>query len=193
MIITKRGNVVSSLLLAAILACAHSGNGPTASLPVPDQGALPPGTNSQSQSNGIIGNGESQSQSLLRGCPGGNGIRISVNTGTANDSSSHSGSDSSSLLNAVVNERRSIDTTIVFNIAQRNWTRTNLAAAITAGLADQNRGGYAICAGVSALIPSATLTIKGARGRVHFAATLQDLLNSIRSGPGGASPQLRRM
>jgi hypothetical protein len=92
-----------------------------------------------------------------------------------------------------VNERQSIDTTIVFNIAQRNWTRTNLAAAITAGFADQSRGGYAICAGVSALIPSATLTIKGARGRVHFAATLQDLLNSIRSGPGGASPQLRRM
>src|SRR4051812_45448433 len=102
MIITKRGNVVSSLLLAAILACAHSGSRPTVSPPVPDQGALPSGTNSQSQSNGIIGNGESQSQSLLRGCPGGNGFHISVNTGTANDSSSLTSSDSSSLLNAVV-------------------------------------------------------------------------------------------
>jgi hypothetical protein len=119
------------------------------------------------------------------GCPGGNGIHISATSGT--------GTDSSSGVNTIIDERRSIDTTIVFNVARKTWTRTNLAAAITAGLADNARGGYAICAGVSAFIPSANLTISGARGRVHFAATLQQLLNSIRLGPGATSPPPRRL
>jgi hypothetical protein len=126
-----------------------------------------------------------QGRGSTMGCPGGNGIHISVNSGTSTDSSAG--------INTVIDERRSVDTTIVFNVAQKTWTRTNLAAAITAGLADQTRGGYAICAGVTALMPSATLTINGARGRVHFAATLQNLLNAIRSGPGGAGPQPRRL
>ena len=119
------------------------------------------------------------------GCPGGNGIHISVNTGQA--------SESSSGINTVIDETRSVDTTIVFNISQKSWTRTNLAAAITAGLADQSRGGYAICAGVTAMMPAATLTIKGARGRVHFAATLQNLLNAIRSGTGAVTTPPRRL
>jgi hypothetical protein len=108
-----------------------------------------------------------------------------VNSGTSTDSASG--------INTVIDERRSVDTTIVFNVTRKTWTRTNLAAAITAGLADQTRGGYAICAGVTAMMPSATLTINGARGRVHFAATLQNLLNAIRLGPGGVSPQPRRL
>jgi hypothetical protein len=101
--------------------------------------------------------------------------------------------DSSSGINTVIDETRSVDTTLVFDISQKSWTRTNLAAAITAGLADQSRGGYAICAGVTALMPTATLTIKGARGRVHFAATLQNLLNAIRSGQGAITPPPRRL
>ena len=148
--------------------------------------AMPSSANSQTPPRmpTAIG-GSTQMRPLSSGCPGGNGIHISVNSGT--------GSDSSSGLNVAIDERRSIDTTIVFNVARKSWTRTNLAAAISAGLADQSRGGYMICAGVTALMPSATLTINGARGRVHFAATLQDLLNSIRLGPGGTTPQLRRM
>ena len=126
-----------------------------------------------------------QGRSATMGCPGGNGIHISVKSGTSTDSTSD--------INTVIDERRSLDTTIVFNVAQKSWTRTNLAAAITAGLADQTRGGYAICAGVTAMMPSATLTINGARGRVHFAATLQNLLNAIRLGPGAVSPQPRRL
>jgi hypothetical protein len=116
------------------------------------------------------------------GCPGGNGLHISVTSG-----------DGSGDINRVIDDRQSLDTTIVFNVAQKSWTRTNLAAAITAGLADQSRGGYAICAGVTALMPTATLTIKGARGRVHFAATLQNLLNAIRSGTGAITPPPRRL
>jgi hypothetical protein len=152
--------------VASLLARTASGQTPT-------RGAM---------SGAGIGN---QGPSATMGCPGGNGIHIAVNSGTSTDSASG--------INTVIDERRSIDTTIVFNVTRKTWTRTNLAAAITAGLADQTRGGYAICAGVTAMMPSATLTINGARGRVHFAATLQNLLNAIRLGPGGVSPQPRRL
>ena len=125
---------------------------------------------------------DTASRALTGGCPGGNGIRISLTSG-----------DSAAGINTIIDERRSIDTTMVFNVSQKTWTRTNLAAAISVGLAGQSRGSYAICAGVTALMPSATLTIRGARGRVHFAASLQELMNAIRPGPGAISPQPRRL
>jgi hypothetical protein len=116
------------------------------------------------------------------GCPGGNGIHISLTSG-----------DSAVGVSRIVDQARPMDTTIVFNIAERSWTRTNLAAAISVGLADEARGGYMICAGVTALMPSATLTVRGARGRVHFRASLVELTNAIRSAPGAVSPQPRRL
>jgi hypothetical protein len=111
----------------------------------------------------------------MAGCPGGNGIHISATAGT--------GTDSASGTNQFIGLGQSVDTTMVFNISQRTWTRTNIAAAISIGLADEQRGRYAICAGVSALMPSATLTLQGARGRVHFAASLKDLTNALRLAP----------
>lgn len=122
------------------------------------------------------------SQSTGRGCPGGNGIRISLTSG-----------DSATGVDSIINLSQAIDTTIVFNIAERSWTRTNLAAAISVGLADEARGGYKICAGITALMPSATLTVRGARGRLHFQASLAELTSAIRSIPGAASPQPRRL
>jgi len=109
------------------------------------------------------------------GCPGGNGIHISATSGTL--------SDSSSGINTVIGLNQSVDTTLVFNISRKTWTRTNMAAAISVGLADESRGRYAICAGVTALMPSATLTISGARGRVHFVASLKELSDALRLGP----------
>ena len=119
---------------------------------------------------------DTTSISSAAGCPAGNGIHISATSGTP--------SDSSLGVNTVIGPNRSVDTTLVFNISQKTWTRTNLAAALSVGLADEVRGRYAICAGVTALMPSATLTLRGARGRVHFAASLQDLMNALRLGPG---------
>lgn len=116
------------------------------------------------------------------GCPGGNGIHISLSSG-----------DSASGVDRIIDVSRPMDTTIVFNIAERSWTRTNLAAAISVGLADQAGGGYMICAGVTALMPSATLTIRGARGRVHFQASLVELTSAIRLTPGAGGPQPRRL
>jgi hypothetical protein len=109
------------------------------------------------------------------GCPGGNGIHISATSGTLTDSSSG--------VNTVIGLNQSVDTTLVFNISRKTWTRTNVAAAISVGLADEARGRYAICAGVTALMPSATLTISGARGRVHFVASLKELRDALRLGP----------
>lgn len=91
--------------------------------------------------------------------------------------------DSASGTNQFIGLGQSVDTTMVFNISQRTWTATNFAAAISIGLADEQRGRYAICAGVTALMPSATLTLQGARGRVHFAASLIDLSNALRVTP----------
>ena len=112
----------------------------------------------------------------MAGCPGGNGIHISTTSGTLTRDSAG--------VNTVIGLNEAVDTTIVFNISSKTWTRTNLAAAISVGLADETRGRFAICAGITALLPSATLTINGARGRVHFAASLKDLSNALRLGPG---------
>jgi hypothetical protein len=109
------------------------------------------------------------------GCPGGNGIHISATSGTLTDSTSG--------VNTVIGLNQSVDTTLVFNISRKTWNRTNVVAAISVGLADESRGRYAICAGVTALLPSATLTISGARGRVHFAASLKELSDALRLGP----------
>jgi hypothetical protein len=112
----------------------------------------------------------------MAGCPGGNGIHISATGGTVTDSSSG--------VNRVVPLGQSIDTTLVFDISSKTWTRTNLAAAISVGLADEQQGRYAVCAGVSALLPSVNLTLRGAHGRVHFVASLKDFNDALRLGPG---------
>lgn len=128
---------------------------------------------------------DSSAPRTVGGCPGGNGIRIATTTGTAGDSASG--------LNTIISPSQSVDTTLVFNISQKTWTRTNLASSITAGFADESRGSYSICAGVTALLSSATLTIRNARGRVHFIASLKSLTDALRLGPGATSPQQRRM
>lgn len=109
------------------------------------------------------------------GCPGGNGIHISASSGTLTDSSAG--------VNTVIALNQSVDTTLVFDISRKTWTRRNVEAAISIGLADESKGRYAICAGVTALLPSATLTISGARGRVHFVASLKELNDALRRTP----------
>ena len=109
------------------------------------------------------------------GCPGGNGIHISATSGTL--------SDSSFGVNTVIGLNQSVDTTLVFNVSRKTWSLTDFAAAISVGLADESRGRYAICAGVTALMPRATLTINGARGRVHFVASLKELNDALRRAP----------
>jgi hypothetical protein len=109
------------------------------------------------------------------GCPGGNGIHISTTSGTLTDSASG--------VNTVISLDQSVDTTFVFDISRKTCTATNFAAAISLGLADESRGRYAICAGVTALMPSATLTINGVRGRVHFVASLKELNDALRRSP----------
>src|SRR5712675_1334610 len=53
------------------------------------------------------------------GCPGGNGIHISATSGTLTDSSSG--------VNRVIGLNQSVDTTLVFDISRKTWTRTNIA------------------------------------------------------------------
>lgn len=161
-----------AILLLSAVACGRSptqspATAPTpSSAPNPAQGTVSTTTPSLGTESGI---------GMGPGCPGGNGIHITATGGTLTDSASGT--------NQVIGLGQSVDTTMVFNISQRTWTRTNFAAAISVGLADEQRGRYAICAGVTALMPSATLTLQGARGRVHFAASLKDLSNALRVSP----------
>ena len=162
--------------VGALTAC---GSGPKpAAPPSPSPVASVPGTISLSDA----------MSRRVPGCPGGNGIRISATPGTLVDSTSGTRrdstaarGDSASGVNANVGLGQSIDTTLVFNFARKTWTRTNISAAISVGIADESRGRYAICAGVNALLPTATLTITGARGTVHFAADLRQFTNAVRA------------
>lgn len=148
--------------------------------------AAPPSPSPVSSVPGTVPLSEAMSRRVA-GCPGGNGIRISATPGTLADSTSGARrdgttrTDSASGVNAGVGLGQAIDTTFVFNFARKTWTRTNISAAISVGIADESRGRYAICAGVNALLPTATLTITGAHGTVHFAADLRQFTNAVRA------------
>jgi len=150
--------MINQLLIAAAAAAVLCGTLEAQAVPKP--AALP------LQDNSTAG--------AMAGCPGGNGIHITTTSGTVTDSSSG--------VNTVIGLNQSVDTTLVFDISRKTWTRTNFAAALSLGLADESRGRYAICAGVTALMPTATLTISGARGRVHFAASLKELSDALHAG-----------
>jgi hypothetical protein len=125
--------------------------------------------------NDVVSASSVAATSARAGCPGGNGIHISATSGTLTESASG--------VNTVIGLNQSVDTTLVFDISRKTWTRSDVMAAISLGLADESRGRYAICAGITALMPSATLTINGARGRVHFAASLKELSDALRLAP----------
>jgi hypothetical protein len=183
------GSIIS---IAAVIGC---GGKPVSQAPTPAQSPSQSGIGAPSSAKPSTSPFVAMGGTMA-GCPGGNGIHISATggNGTVTNSATRSPSsdsatraslaDSASGFNQFIGLDQSVDTTWVFNISQRTWTRTNLAAAISVGLADETRGRYAICAGVAALIPNATLTLQGVRGRVHFAASLKQLSDALRLGPG---------
>ena len=67
-----------------------------------------------------------------------------------------------------------IDTTWVFQVAQKTWPLGHMEAAIKADWANSERTSR-VCSGVNLSMDNATLTVKGARGTVHFKASLADL------------------
>ena len=95
-------------------------------------------------------------------CPAGNGVRIYTVAGTR---------DSGSMPALFA----SADTVLKFDIAQRKWSRTDFAAMVDVGWASDDRRRFSVCAGVSIEMPDATLVVRGARGTVHFRASLDRL------------------
>lgn len=73
-----------------------------------------------------------------------------------------------------VSLQSAVDSTWVFNIAQRSWPLGHIEAAIKADWANA-AGNSRICSGVSLSMDQAVLTVKGARGTVRFKASLADL------------------
>ncbi|HST07281.1 MAG TPA: hypothetical protein VLJ83_03880 [Gemmatimonadaceae bacterium] len=171
-----RQSLIVGATVGAVIACASGSRSSSAPSPSPVVTA-----------GGVTAPLDSMSGGM-GGCPGGNGIRISATSGTLIDSTGTKRSDTTTAKadstagpNAVIGLGQAIDTTLVFNFSRKTWTRSNISAAISVGIADESRGRYAICAGVNALLPTATLTITGARGTVHFAADLRQFNNSVRN------------
>jgi hypothetical protein len=67
-----------------------------------------------------------------------------------------------------------IDTTWVFQVAQKTWPLGHMEAAIKADWANEQRTNR-VCSGVNLSMDNAILTVKGARGTIHFKASLADL------------------
>jgi hypothetical protein len=67
-----------------------------------------------------------------------------------------------------------IDTTWVFQVAQKTWPLGHMEASIKADWSNAD-GKSRVCSGVNLSMDDATLTVKGARGTVHFKASLADL------------------
>ncbi len=160
----------ASCCVLGAIGCAGASQRPAASPPTPTSPTT--GTTSGGTTGTTTAPATGVATGSTAGCPGGNGIHISTTSGTLTDSATG--------VNTVISLDQSVDTTLVFDISRKTWTRTNLAASISVGIADESRGSYAICAGITALLPSATLTISGARGRVHFAASLKELTDALR-------------
>jgi hypothetical protein len=104
-------------------------------------------------------------------CSTGTGVRISTVVGSA---------DSAAPAPALLT---SADTVIKFDFAERKWSRTDFAAMLAVGWASDDRRRFSVCAGVSIEMPDATLVVRGARGTVHFRASLDRLTLA------GASPR----
>ena len=113
-------------------------------------------------------------------CVAGNGVRITTVVGTG-----ASGSAGSTVLALT-------DTTLVFNYAERSWTRTDFAAMVDVGWASEDRRRINVCAGVSIEMSEATIVVRGARGRIHFRASL-DRLTQFKSASTASGASLWSM
>lgn len=104
-----------------------------------------------------------QSPEHAQACAAGNGVRIYTVVG---------GADSGAVRPRAF---ASVDTVLIFDFAERKWTRTDFAAMVDVGWAGDDRRRFNVCAGVSIEMPDATLVVRGARGTVHFRASLDRL------------------
>jgi hypothetical protein len=67
-----------------------------------------------------------------------------------------------------------VDTTWVFNVARKTWNFGHIDAAIKADWVGANQNSR-VCSGVTASMEDARLSVTGARGTIHFKASLADL------------------
>jgi hypothetical protein len=87
-----------------------------------------------------------------------------------------------------VDRRTAVDTTFTFNVAERRWSLSELAASVAAGLADSARGRWYLCAGAAVGLRRPTLVVRGARGQIRLRASLEELSRALES----RRPETRR-
>jgi hypothetical protein len=73
--------------------------------------------------------------------------------------------------------QHAVDTTWVFQVARRSWPLGHIEASIKADWANP-AGTSRVCSGVNLSMDQAVVTVKGARGTVHFKASLAELNGS---------------
>ena len=107
----------------------------------------------------------------MAGCPGGSGIHISATGGTLTDSSA---GEQSGRYRTVSRHNAGV------RHLTQNMDAHQSCGCDQGGPADEVSGRYAVCAGVSALMPSVNLPLQSARGRVHFVASVE--MSTMRFG-----------
>ena len=124
-----------------------------------------------------------------------NGIRIAADWGAAPSVAGISGSGASSP-KLVLDSRTTIDTTIAFDIDDKQWTRPQLVAEVAAGVSGGAsagafprpgtgaRGPWHACVGVLVGMRQPTLVLRGVRGQVHLEVDLSPLTGVM----GSSSP-----
>lgn len=104
-------------------------------------------------------------------CPVIGGVRVSV---TARDTA---GAPLRELVR--IDRSASVDTTFRFDVSERRWILSSLAASAAAGLTDTTRGRWYFCAGAAVGLTRPTLVIRGARGVVRLRASLAELSRAL--------------
>lgn len=128
-----------------------------------------------------------QAQRAATQCPVVNGIVASVTSGDS--TSSRISRDTGAARRTV--RATSIDTTWTFDIRERTWTWSSLAASVGVGLGGTSgevafagmtpardslaSRAWSVCAAASVGMQNSTLTLRGARGTVHLRANVTTL------------------
>ena len=148
--------------------------------------------------------GAQQRDSTLSDCRGFNGIYVDVwwgGTGAVGDTSRTSADSGGFRFDG----RRTVDTTLTFNVAERTWTRPSVTAVVLAGASSTGasragtgttaagsgtaRRGWHVCTGATITGHQPTLVLRGVRGQMHLKVDLTALAGI----PGGGLSDSTRL
>ena len=121
------------------------------------------------------------------GCAVLNGIRISASWG---DSTGAGRRADTARTRFLVDGRTTIDTTLTFNVADRQWSRPSLDAMVAAGASSRaSSAPWRACVGITVGMQQPTIALRGVRGQLHLKVDLTSLARIPGSGLSDSSRQ----